>query len=173
MAFGIFKPTHSNEEKGGPLVPQFLNRYTYVLNNPLLFTDPTGHEVIEGEIPVDQLDDVIFDLQQAIDLLEGLLSEISPLGIIKNILAYLGVAITSIVALMKLGAQIIEVYNTGGIPAVTELLAGLGGSLMGAAVVAELSAMLVTVLVYAAIALISGGVIAYGLVLAGCRKSNL
>lgn len=28
----------------GPLNPQALNRYSYVLNNPLRYTDPTGHD---------------------------------------------------------------------------------------------------------------------------------
>jgi hypothetical protein len=28
----------------GPANPQALNRYSYVLNNPLRYTDPTGHD---------------------------------------------------------------------------------------------------------------------------------
>jgi len=41
----------SNDDKqkakssAGPLNPQALNRYSYVLNNPLRYTDPTGHGV--------------------------------------------------------------------------------------------------------------------------------
>jgi RHS repeat-associated protein len=31
----------------GPLNPQALNRYSYVLNNPLRYTDPTGHFLME------------------------------------------------------------------------------------------------------------------------------
>jgi RHS repeat-associated protein len=30
--------------RGGPLFPQALNRYSYVLNNPLLYVDPSGHQ---------------------------------------------------------------------------------------------------------------------------------
>ncbi len=29
---------------GGPLLPQALNRYSYTLNNPLLYVDPSGHQ---------------------------------------------------------------------------------------------------------------------------------
>ena len=29
--------------------PQSLNRYSYVVNNPLRYTDPTGHMMVEGE----------------------------------------------------------------------------------------------------------------------------
>src|SRR6266545_4943921 len=29
--------------------PQNLNQYSYVLNNPLRYTDPTGHMLVEGE----------------------------------------------------------------------------------------------------------------------------
>ena len=30
--------------RGGPLLPQALNRYSYTLNNPLLYVDPSGHQ---------------------------------------------------------------------------------------------------------------------------------
>jgi RHS repeat-associated protein len=33
------------EAPHGPVNPQALNRYSYVLNNPLRYTDPTGHTV--------------------------------------------------------------------------------------------------------------------------------
>jgi pyocin large subunit-like protein len=32
-------------ESSGPVTPQDLNRYAYALNNPLKYTDPTGHWV--------------------------------------------------------------------------------------------------------------------------------
>jgi len=35
-------------EPWGPANPQALNRYSYVLNNPLKYTDPTGHASICG-----------------------------------------------------------------------------------------------------------------------------
>ncbi|MEM8535962.1 MAG: RHS repeat-associated core domain-containing protein [Chloroflexota bacterium] len=31
-----------------PTTPQDLNRYTYVRNNPLRYTDPTGHRILDG-----------------------------------------------------------------------------------------------------------------------------
>jgi RHS repeat-associated protein len=41
----------------GPLNPQTLNRYAYVLNNPLRYVDPTGHDV--GEFIQDYITDPI------------------------------------------------------------------------------------------------------------------
>jgi len=35
-----------DRDPNGPVNPQALNRYSYVLNNPLRYTDPTGHYVI-------------------------------------------------------------------------------------------------------------------------------
>ena len=34
----------------GPLNPQALNRYSYVLNNPLRYVDPTGHDTLVFEV---------------------------------------------------------------------------------------------------------------------------
>jgi hypothetical protein len=46
--------------------PQALNRYSYVLNNPLIYTDPTGHEVTldteEARILIDILNYALDDL---------------------------------------------------------------------------------------------------------------
>ncbi|MFZ6026388.1 MAG: RHS repeat-associated core domain-containing protein [Chloroflexota bacterium] len=50
-----------NPVPSGPLNPQALNRYSYVLNNPLRYTDPTGHdpETMTVEISKDFLDRMI------------------------------------------------------------------------------------------------------------------
>ncbi len=40
------KVRKDNPVPSGPLNPQALNRYSYVLNNPLRYVDPTGHEMI-------------------------------------------------------------------------------------------------------------------------------
>jgi hypothetical protein len=34
-----------------PMNPQTLNRYSYCLNNPLKYVDPTGHQIDYGEFP--------------------------------------------------------------------------------------------------------------------------
>jgi RHS repeat-associated protein len=62
----------SNEEKAkspwGPLNPQALNRYSYVLNNPLRYTDPTGHSIYltkpEALAYVDKLKQAAAELRQ-------------------------------------------------------------------------------------------------------------
>ncbi|MCI0649779.1 MAG: hypothetical protein L0346_33500, partial [Chloroflexi bacterium] len=84
VAFGFFKPGENHGD--GPGIPQLLNRYTYVLNNPLFFKDPTGHELImEGEIPADELDNVINDVAQVVEVLETLKSETDLLELVKTI----------------------------------------------------------------------------------------
>ena len=42
------KVRQDNPMPSGPLNPQALNRYSYVLNNPLRYVDPTGHEWVAG-----------------------------------------------------------------------------------------------------------------------------
>ncbi|OGO23025.1 MAG: hypothetical protein A2144_11670 [Chloroflexi bacterium RBG_16_50_9] len=44
-----------------PANPQSLNRYSYVLNNPLKYTDPSGHEVWIGDVNVESLYDWMFN----------------------------------------------------------------------------------------------------------------
>jgi RHS repeat-associated protein len=62
----------SPDPVGGDLAnPQSLNRYTYVLNNPLRFTDPTGlytcRDTKDGSCTSDQ--DIAFE--KALDALRG------------------------------------------------------------------------------------------------------
>jgi RHS repeat-associated protein len=40
------KVRQDNPVPSGPLNPQALNRYSYVLNNPLRYVDPTGHDTV-------------------------------------------------------------------------------------------------------------------------------
>jgi RHS repeat-associated protein len=40
-----------------PYNPQSLNRYAYCLNNPLRYTDPSGHEGEDDEIPIEDIED--------------------------------------------------------------------------------------------------------------------
>ena len=41
--------------QGGPTNPQALNRYNYVLNNPLRYIDPTGHVTAQISYTLAQL----------------------------------------------------------------------------------------------------------------------
>jgi RHS repeat-associated protein len=53
----------------GPANPQALNRYSYVQNNPLKYTDPTGH--VAYQVSYDHLDRLITQFQQEITMLLG------------------------------------------------------------------------------------------------------
>jgi RHS repeat-associated protein len=63
--------TWNNQQKqklgtsAGPPSPQTLNRFAYVANNPLRYSDPTGHELEEigtVTITLEELEDLIIDL---------------------------------------------------------------------------------------------------------------
>jgi hypothetical protein len=49
----------------GPINPQALNRYSYVLNNPLSYIDPTGHD--SYDLTEDQLKDLLYELYRIRD----------------------------------------------------------------------------------------------------------
>jgi hypothetical protein len=58
----------------GPLNPQALNRYAYVLNNPLRYVDPTGHYLIDYfdvELTVGQTEDLLRELDSWLDVAES------------------------------------------------------------------------------------------------------
>jgi hypothetical protein len=58
------KVRKDNPVPSGPLNPQALNRYSYVLNNPLRYVDPTGHE--EFKISLNDLITLRDELQIAL-----------------------------------------------------------------------------------------------------------
>jgi len=64
----------------GPVNPQALNRYAYVLNNPLRYIDPTGHYLINNidvDLTAEQVQALLSDIDQClgyIDQMEVLLS---------------------------------------------------------------------------------------------------
>ena len=51
----------------GPLNPQALNRYSYVLNNPLRYVDPTGHE--EVKLTAKQIEDLKYLMKDFKDII--------------------------------------------------------------------------------------------------------
>jgi len=59
----------------GPLNPQALNRYSYVLNNPVRYTDPTGHWQVV--IPYDSLLAFIANIRDNMSLAVGTLRELA------------------------------------------------------------------------------------------------
>jgi RHS repeat-associated protein len=56
-----FELSEEGKYQGGPPNPQALNRYSYGLNNPVKYTDPTGHDVY---LTHDQAKDTVFALRQ-------------------------------------------------------------------------------------------------------------
>ena len=66
----------------GPLNPQALNRYAYVLNNPLRYVDPTGHWNFELQLTKEECEQLIGILDKAgdVDFILGLLGTSGSLG---------------------------------------------------------------------------------------------
>jgi hypothetical protein len=66
----------------GPANPQALNRYSYVLNNPLRYTDPSGHSPWPEGSPFDTLYDLYWGIKDAwIDFareLQTVLASVTP-----------------------------------------------------------------------------------------------
>jgi hypothetical protein len=56
----------------GPSNPQALNRYAYVLNNPLRYVDPTGHFYAEGDLTPEEAQRLIEFLDKIDDIDLGL-----------------------------------------------------------------------------------------------------
>ena len=53
-----------------PFNPQSLNRYSYCLNNPLIYTDPSGHAINSPENPI-EMEDVVVTAEPIDDEGEG------------------------------------------------------------------------------------------------------
>jgi RHS repeat-associated protein len=51
----------------GPANPQALNRYSYVQNNPLKYTDPSGHQLVRGQHVLDAWEQWHIEEQRRID----------------------------------------------------------------------------------------------------------
>jgi hypothetical protein len=66
----------------GPANPQALNRYAYVLNNPLRYVDPTGHFYAEGDLSPEEAQRLIEFLDRLgdLDLVISLLGEAYAIG---------------------------------------------------------------------------------------------
>ncbi|MCB9003547.1 MAG: RHS repeat-associated core domain-containing protein [Ardenticatenaceae bacterium] len=81
------KQKQENGVPNGPTNPQLLNRYSYALDNPLKFTDPSGHFSIQIELTAEQAQvlidyllgsngdigtsEIVYDIGQGMNLLAG------------------------------------------------------------------------------------------------------
>ncbi len=58
----------------GPGNPQALNRYSYVLNNPLRYVDPTGYYLVDSvdvDLSAEQVQALLADIDACLSLIEG------------------------------------------------------------------------------------------------------
>jgi RHS repeat-associated protein len=77
----------------GPANPQALNRYSYVQNNPMRYTDPTGHKTRSGILLREQMGFVTEDLEYSGDSGGGLIDAVSSVigAVFEKVSAVLGV----------------------------------------------------------------------------------
>ena len=109
LQFGFFfqwdaRTRQEHNVPSGPANPQALNRYAYVLNNPLRYVDPTGHYLINSlnlQMTADQVADLLEELDFWIGLAEGatdLTTVLEYMGLTLEVLALAGIALPQVTA---------------------------------------------------------------------------
>jgi hypothetical protein len=93
------KVRKDNPVPSGPLNPQALNRYSYVLNNPLRYVDPTGHDTLVFDLTFSPQGWEAFK-----DLVNGSIAE----------LTLQGALVSSLGTVVVGGAAIVTAVPTGG-----------------------------------------------------------
>jgi RHS repeat-associated protein len=139
---------------------QALNRYSYSFNRPIISTDPNGHDpVLEGEITKEEAQELIDGLQEAQDLLDEVLSDLT-FGFsdfLEGLLKDLGVSIpqgASAAGLIQLLAANITPTAVGGAAYSAQMTTlFLGGSTTTAAAAGFLAPVFSVLLV----AILAGG----------------
>lgn len=126
-----------NNDGNGPFLPQFLNRYTYVLNNPVTHVDSTGHSP-DGEISVIIAPGDLIDEDGNVipgSLLDTLNNYLDTLNTLIWVFTLGPIVVGFLIYIIKALAENpnIQIASTAAFVALTELVSGTAaGAILGA-----------------------------------------